>query len=453
MAAGLDAVRGQRGGPAAAYAPAVLRPTTALVCAAILVSGCSGGPGGPADPSSPPPTSGSPAAPAADDDEITESDFEAVAALLDVRAEALLGGDRRAFLATLDPGNRRLRRAQEQLFDNVQALPVDKLYYGFTDTGLVPADVRGDDPTMRPPVFEHLELTGVFAAPVANQVSMTFVERGDRWLVGHEDVDETFEAQVRPWFGVPIEAAGDDDLLVLTDRGADVGAEELLGSTREALAEAADVLDEDADRPLLVDATSNGLTFELSNASGEEAAAVSYSVGAADRKGEEPRARAGSVVKANPTDVEALVDNDTTLRHELAHFLLDGYGDTNPQWVTEGIAEYVGYAPGLLADSVASDDRLPRRIAGRDVELTPSGLWGNDPQLDYLTAHAFAEHLITTYGLDRYREMMDVFKRRARSSPVVFGEGIVDEVLRQVYGVGEREVARAGFALLEGLSD
>lgn len=453
MAADLDASRVQRRRLTAAYAPAVLRRTPALVCAALLVSGCSGIPGGPDEPSTSSPATGSASTPPVDDDEITESDFEAVAALLEKRAKALLRGDRRAFLTTLDPGNRRLRRTQERLFDNVQALPVDKLYYGFTNTGLVPAEVRGDDPTMRPPVHEHLELSGVFAAPVANQVSMTFVERGDRWLLGHEDVDETFEAQVRPWFGVPIEAAGDADLLVLTDRGADVGAEELLGSTREALAEAADVLDEDADRPLLVDATSNGLTFELSNASGEEAAAVSYTVGAKDRAGEEFRALAGSVVKANPTDVDALVDNDTTLRHELTHFLLDGYGDSNPQWVTEGIAEYVGYAPGLLRDSVARDDRLPRLIARRDVELTPSGLWGNDPRLDYLTAHAFAEHLITTYGLDRYREMMDVFKRRARTTPIVFGEGIVDEVLRQVYGVGSREVARAGFALLEGLSD
>ena len=72
------------------------------------------------------------------------------------------------------------------------------------------------------------------------------------------------------------------------------------------------------------------------------------------------------MVKANPGRVEQLVgDGGTTLRHELTHFVLDGYGDTNPQWVTEGIAEYVGYYPGLLADSVATDDRLLRADRAR----------------------------------------------------------------------------------------
>ena len=48
--------------------------------------------------------------------------------------------------------------------------------------------------------------------------------------------------------------------------------------------------------------------------------------------------------------------------------------------------------------------------------------------------------------------MMDLFKRRARSSAIRFGEGQVDEVLRRVYGVGAREVAEAGFVLLQGLA-
>lgn len=436
----------------------MLRSPAPRGCAAllsvVLVGGLLGCTDPGADPGAGPPTP----APgrttgAAGPDVITDADFDAVADLLDSRADALLAGRKRAFLATLDPGEPRLRRTQATFFDNLQALPLDRFYYGVASNGLVPAAVRGDDRVVAPVVFEHVELTGVFAAPVANQVSMTFVERDGRWLLGAEDVDETFEAQARPWYGGAVEAAGDDEVLVLTDRGADVGADELLAATREALAVASSVLDEDDDRGLFLDATTNGLASELSNASGEEAGAVSYNVFAADRAGDDYTRFAAAVVKANPGRVEQLVGaGGTTLRHELTHFLLDGYGDTNPQWVTEGIAEYVGYSPGLLADSVATDDRLLRAVERRDVELTPAGLWGSDPDLDYLSAHAFAEHLITTYGVARYREMMDVFERRGRRSAVRFGEGQVDAVLRQVYGVGAQEVAQAGFVLLRGLA-
>lgn len=426
--------------------------------AALVVSGCSGGsgvrPGVPDGGGARGEASATGSSTrAADPDEITSDDFAAVQDLLDVRAQALRRGNRKAFLATLDPGNARLRRSQEVFFDNLQDLPVDKLYYGLTESGLRPGEVRGDDPVLRPEVFEHVELSGVDELPVSNQVSITFVERGGRWLVGAENLDETFEAQSRPWYGARIEVAGDPDLLVLTDRDAAVGADALLDSTRSALADAADVLDEPDDRPLLVDATTNGLATQLSNSSGEDAGAVSFSVFATDPTGQEVTGLAGAVIKANPDFVQQLVEDSRTLRHELTHFLLDGYGGTNPQWVTEGIAEYVGYYPGLLSSSTLTDDRLLRQIRQREVELTPAGLWGNDPSLDYLTAEAFAEHLIQTYGLDKYREMMDVFKRRGRTSAIRYGEGIVEKVLRQVYGVSSDSVARGGFGLLEGLAD
>lgn len=415
-----------------------------MISGVLLVSGCSVGArlGGTDAP-------GTTAARSVDSD---KDDFAAIAKVLGVRAKALQNGNRKAFLATVDPGNKRLRRAQETLYDNLQRLPVDKVYYGMTGSGLVADKVRGGGPTLRPEAYEHVKLSGVFSQPVANSVAITFVERQGRWLVGNETYDDSTEPQDRPWFGGPIEAAGDGDLLVITDRDAEVGAEELLTSTRAALAAAADVLDVTKDRPLLVDATTNGKPVELSNASGQEAGAVSFGLYAYSADGQDFQGPAGAAIKANPSSVQQLVTDTRTLRHELTHFLLDGYGDSNPQWVTEGIAEYVGYHPGLLDTSVATDDRLLTAIGRRPVQLTPGGLWGNDPDLDYLSAQAFAEYLITRFGLETYREMMDVFKRKGRTTAIRFGEGLVDEVLRQVYGIGAKEVARGGFDLLEGLA-
>lgn len=418
---------------------------SAVVSSALVLSGCSIG-------AHVRPLEFTPPAQVAPGKNSDKADFAAVAKVLASRAEALRAGDRGAFLATLDPDNARLRRSQGTFYDNVQSLPVDKIYYGMTGYGFSPDKVRRGAKVLRPQAFEHVELTGVFAKPVANEVSITFVERKGRWLVASERVDDSLEPQERPWYGAPIEAAGDGDLLVVTDRDAEVGAEALLESTRTALSAAADVLDEQKDRALLVDATTNGKPIELSNASGQEAGAVSFGVYAYTADGQDFRGLAGSVIKANPSSVQQLVTDTRTLRHELTHFLLDGYGDSNPQWVTEGIAEYVGYYPGLLSRSVASDDSLLEAIGRREVRLTPAGLWGNQPELDYLSAEAFAEYLITTYGLDTYREMMDVFRRRARGRAIRNGEGIVDKVLRQVYGVGAQAVARGGFDLLEGLA-
>jgi hypothetical protein len=396
------------------------------------------------------PDFGTPRAEAADPVDDQYADFDAIQDLLDVRARALLRGDRRAFMATVDRGTT-VRRRQSALFDNLQVLPVEKLYYGVERNAMVPDEVRGGGKTLRPPVVEHVQITGVNKRPVSNDVSMTFVQRGDRWLLGSEREDESFQSQSRPWYGARIETAGDSKLLVVTDRGAKVDADELLGQTRSALAAVTGVLDRQPTEPLLVDATTNGAATELSNSSGEDAAAVSYTTFASDRLGADYIGDAGQVVKANPDYVTQLVENDETLRHELTHYVLSGYGRSNPQWVTEGIAEYVGYQPGTLAQSYITDERLERLIDEREVRLTPPGRWGDEPELDYLSAEAFTEFLVARNGLEQYLEMMDLFERLARSRSVIYGEGIVDEVLKRIYGFEPGEVARGGFDLLQGL--
>ncbi|MFC5010288.1 hypothetical protein [Nocardioides plantarum] len=379
------------------------------------------------------------------------AEFGAVQRVLDERARALLGGDRKRFLATVDRDNSKLRRRQAAMFDNLQVLPLTNVYYGVERTALLADPVRGGGHALRPVVVEHVQLRGVHQRPVSNDVTMTFVQRRGGWVLGNEREDPLFAAQFRPWYGTRIETAGDAALLVMTDEDAEVGADELLGQTRSALASVTGVLDQEPAAPLLVDATSNGAATEVSNASGEDAAAVSFTTFGSSRLGGDYTGVAGAVVKANPDYVSQLVEDDETLRHELTHYVLSGYGNSNPQWVTEGIAEYVGYRPGTLADSYIEDAGLERRIDEREVRLIPPGRWGDDPELDYLSAEAFAEFLISGYGLDDYLEMMDLFRRMGRSRSVVYGEGIVDDVLRRVYDLEADQVARGGFELLRGL--
>jgi hypothetical protein len=413
-----------------------------LLALALVAGGCSGAAPERSDPTS---------APAAGRRDVTDADFAAIRELLDVRAKAVVTGDRDAFLATVDPQGP-LRDEQEVFFDNLQDLDVQKLYYGLVDTGLVPEEVRGGEALVRPELYEHVQLRGVNQRPVANQVSITFVARDGRWYVGHEELDKTFEAQSRPWFGTRIDVAGDRDLLVLTDRGATVSADYLLDATRTALAGVADLLGVRADDPLLVDATTNGLPYQLSNASAEDAAAVAFGTYASSRTGTDYQGRAGSVVKANPKQVSYLVNDGVVLWHELTHFVLDTeYLDEMPQWASEGIAEYVGQYPDLLADSFAPNDELRDRLDDREVRLIPPGRWGDDPEVDYLYARAFAEYLVERYGMAKYVELLHAYVRIGRDdrfSSHLYGEGLDDEVLEDVYGTTPGTVARGGFALV-----
>ncbi|WP_148615901.1 hypothetical protein [Nocardioides rubriscoriae] len=354
-------------------------------------------------------------------------------------------------MATIDPGNAGLLRTQTAFFDNMRRLPLTKFYYGMSRTGLAPTEVAGDDPELRPQVLEHVQLRRAMVRPVSTEVAMTFVRREGRWLLGAEVLEKSTVPRARPWYGVPVDVATRGDLVVLTDRGAQVGARELLDRTRTALEEVTDVLDLPGAQPLLVDATSNGLPAKV-NQSDEDAGAYSIGLYATSRDGKQDRGKAGELIRANPDDVTQLVEGPTTLRHELTHFVLDGFGDTNPQWVTEGIAQYVGLYPGLLARARVTDPTLRARLADRPVELTAPGLWGSDPFLDYLTAEAFAEHLVTRFGTAKYLEMMRLFRRIAVQRNLLLGQGVVDEVLERVYGVSAESVARAGFDLVEQLS-
>ncbi|GAA5154492.1 hypothetical protein GCM10023340_38130 [Nocardioides marinquilinus] len=373
-----------------------------------------------------------------------EADFAAVERLLDRRAAAVLDGDRAAFLATVDRGNPALRREQRVLFENLRRLPVASLRYAVSRDGYRPDEVAGDDPVLRPRVAEHLALRGVWRRPVGNQLAMTFVRRDGTWRVGAEVLDETFEPQERPWFGVPLDVAVDGSVVALTDRDGPLPASEVLDGVRTELASLGELLDERGGR-LLVDATSNGLPHGVREGSGDDAAAVSFDVYATDDLADSYTARAGAAIKLNPDLVDAIVEDRYTMRHELTHFLLAT--DTSaPYWATEGIAEYAAYHPNRLAD-FRFDEGVLAELDERPVGLTPAGRWGEEAAGDYLLAEATVEHLVDTYGLDRFRRMLRVFERRGGRG-VLYGEGIVDEVLRDVYGEGERSVARAAYARL-----
>lgn len=385
----------------------------------------------------------------ADPAEITQADFTAVQELMNERARALVAGDRDAFLASVDPGNEDLRQQQRTLYDNIQALPVAGIRYHVNNYGLEPSEVDGDDPTLRPELFEHLRFAPVFAKPISNEIGMTFVKRGDEWLVGAEER----LALNRAWLGGPIESAHSRDVLVVTDAGAKVGARTVLESTAAALAAVSDVLGVEVHHPLLVQATGNNRAERMPD-SAYEAAAFTQEIYALAGDGTPLRKVAAIAIRTHPKTVRAFTSaRSRILRHELTHVLAPDPDATMPKWVTEGLAEFVPSYPTLMTgDRWVGDTAFYRGLLKRDVALPEPGRWGDDPTAEYTIARAIAEHLITTYGMPRYLRMMAVFRHRGRGSGIQFGADIVGEVIRDVYGVSEQEVARGAFGLIAQLA-
>ncbi|CAN5479742.1 hypothetical protein BH11ACT8_BH11ACT8_23020 [soil metagenome] len=372
----------------------------------------------------------------------TAEDLATIQDLMDARAAALLDGDRAAFLATVDDRDGDLVAEQTQLFENVQLLPVTRISYDVEPHGLTPEPVSSGDPAARPPVYEHLLLDGVLRKPIGNELGITFVLRDGEWLVGHESVGVVSFPQDRPWFGGPIAVSDVGDLVVLTDAGATTDGATVGASVHDDLDFVGSSLDRKVDDRLLIDATSNGTPTQLSNASGEDAAAVTMPLFSTN-KDNDVTGLAGTAIKVNPDLVADLVDDPVLMRHELTHAALQRSGGT-PTWMSEGIAEYVANLPRSVVDDLPAYVAYGIDLSDRGRALVSTGIWGNEPTEDYLIARACVEYLVDRYGMPRYLRLMDyVTKLQATDSP-----DATDQALRTIFGESAVSVGRGGYALL-----
>jgi hypothetical protein len=277
---------------------------------------------------------------------------------------------------------------------------------------------------------------------VSNPVTGTFGRPDGAWRVGAEsapDSDEGFGApQVRPWFGRPVAAAAVGATTAVTDADQRASASALARRIRADLAADAGVLGVPTRDAVLVDATSNGLAHKINSVSGVEAAAVTFPVYATDPMGTTVTARAGLVIKLNPDDVDRLMTDEITLRHELTHSLLVRYSGAAPRWATEGIAQYVAYQPAGGLSALVVSPGTYRSVTGSLHELPNQGLFGLDPYADYAVGQAAVTYLVETGGMPRFLDLLDAYVARY-SRPG--GDDLTDPLLRRFYGVDGHQLA------------
>ena len=380
----------------------------------------------------------------------TEDDEQALRDLMDARERALRDDDVDAFRATVDPRQPKLVAAQTVLFRNLRRLPLASFRYDVTTTYLVPADVPGRDPVLHPQVLEQLQLAGTMTRPVSNKLDLTFVKRGDQWLLGAERAPgakgSVEDPQERPWFGGPIVVRRDGRLTVLVDESRSDQLDGLVDAVRDGVQRDAAILGVQRNDRVLVDATSNGVANDFGAGVKEQVGAVTFPIISTNLDGDATDL-AGTAIKINPDHVAELIDESQLLWHELTHYLLFKHAGSSPVWLTEGVAAWVEYQPTELSGLVVPDE-LYERLQRPPRELPTKGVFYGKPDVHYLIGQAAVQWLVQRSGTDRLLELMKTYDRLYQG---VNTDEVTPRALRKVYGISERELVDGTWANLSSL--
>jgi len=426
--------------------------SSALIVAVSLLAGCGSGTSSePRAGSSTPGAASTSASSHAGKFQPTPQDFRAVSRVLDRRARAIQAHDLGAFLATVDRSDPALVDQQRTLYSNLAQLSVASLRYEMDmSAALVPAPVKGHDPVLHPQITEFLRLTSSLDRPVTNAVDETFVRRGNRWLVGAEPATGASDSAVqwRPWGGPPIAALRTDAMTVIVDRSRASTLSSLTQAIHDDIAFDAARLGVPASYKVVVDATSSGGATTFSSLSKEEAAAVTFGLVEGTRDTPQTGRRlAGLAIKVNPHDAAQLTESTPLLRHELTHYLLGSYSGSSPKWLSEGVATWIQYYPDTFSALGVSPD-LYSKLIHADRALPSIGLFNDAPDVNYVVSQAAVAWLVSHYGMPKLIDLMRAYRDNYRD---VNTDAITGRMLRQVYGVTQRQVVAGAFGLISEL--
>jgi hypothetical protein len=307
---------------------------------------------------------------------IPDSPSEAIGGLLDARAQALIKGDRAAWLAGLDPKDERFRTRQGQVFDRVATLHPARWSYRVGEGAALTAKRRKALGGLAWRADVRLEYQLRSGGPrVHRQQFLTVVRRGERWLIAG-DTDGRTGRDV--WDLGPIAHSTSSRCLVVGSRARRAQIRQL---ARECPRSARTV-----DKAwgttwprrsvIIVPNTLSQLAVLLgrSDAKGsdesdglERTAAVT--IGPADAAADEV------VVNGAAFDQLSSLGRQVVLTHELVHVATRATGSHSPPiWLAEGYADHVAYADtGLTAAQIAAEamaavraGRLPDTLPGND---------------------------------------------------------------------------------------
>jgi hypothetical protein len=288
----------------------------------------------------------------------------AIEAMLFLRSKAILDRDRKAFLASVDPRQRRFRAAQARMFDNLRRVPLASWSYTFdpTRSQVLTPDRQYDAPTWSPAHFAlHYRLRGFDRQPTNLEQYPTFVQRHGQWFLA--SLSDYTGAGLRSahdlWDFGPVAVVRRPNVLVL---GHPSSLATMAGVAAEVVADIPRVTAVwgrgwARRAVVVVPSTQRELSRVVADFGDLDkiAAVATAEISIGTRRANPVGDRIG-INPANWPKISSL-GRQIVLTHELTHVATRALTTAaTPSWLAEGFADYVGYlGTGIPTPFVAQD--------------------------------------------------------------------------------------------------
>ena len=305
-----------------------------------------------------------------------------VEALLAARAKAVRDHDSEAFLKTVDPSQTAFYANQRRLIANLTEVPIGTWSYVIDDRDLAvdPAHTaRYKAPVYAPAITLRYTFKGFDTKPALLQQRFTFVHRASGWLIGNDD---DFSSDGGPvgagiWdYDTVIKAVGKSSLVLGHPRSAGQ-LRAIAALADDAVAHVTAVWGTGWSRKVVVLVPDTQEELASIIAEGNDLSEIAAVAVAQNAGGQNPGAEFGDRIILNPVNFAQLsaIGSRVILRHEVTHVATRSVtGSIAPQWLVEGIADYVGYRDAGIAVPVVAHE------LAQDVHrgYRPTGLPGDN---------------------------------------------------------------------------
>lgn len=307
---------------------------------------------------------------------------DTVGTMLARRSKALLVGDRAAFMATVDPRDAAFRAAQDRWFGNLAAVPFSGWTYELGDRGSRTLPARRaallGPAAFVAPVDVSYQISGYDHSAQHYEQMLTFVPRSGRWYVAGDSDAVPAEDHRELWDVGKVSVVKAKYGLVM-GLGPAALLREYARDVDRAVPRVDSVWSHEWSRRVLLVVTRT--EDEMASLLGGRPAM--YRQLAAVTRGELGAAEgtaAADRVLVNPKAYAELsgVGRRVIMGHEITHVAVRSRTqDWTPKWLSEGLADYVGYlGSGLPTDVIAQELAQDVRAGRVPTQLPRNGSFG-----------------------------------------------------------------------------
>lgn len=271
----------------------------------------------------------------------------ALDAILAQRATAVLKGDLKGFLASVDPQQPKLVAEQRVLFGNLRQFQFSTLRYFVADERIAPQmEEKYGKNAFSTRVMMRYQLAGLDPKPVQTDLGYTFAARSGRWiLVADDAIEETLsdDGHRQPWDFQPVTVIRRGKVVVVVDKTEAALGKKIAGVSQTAVSAVRRHWPRPWNGAVMVVAMSDphvmSLLWTTGTGTGWTIAAKAVTLYDGEPLGAKAAAPVGSRIVINPA-VRKDLDEDL-LVHEMTHVATVPIGVRAPIWIVEGVAEYV----------------------------------------------------------------------------------------------------------------